>query len=85
MMHLSKFFKTPILSSKFFFLIFIVVGLQSFFRLPCFLRFYCYNFLVNLFFSMTFKVQFPVIRRYVYVLRPKADNSIDVFGEEATN
>ena len=34
---------------------------------------------------MIFKVQFPVIRRYVYVLKSKAYNLIDVFGEEATN
>ena len=25
------------------------------------------------------------MRRYVYVLRPKADNLIDVFGEEASD
>ena len=75
--------KTPISSLKFF-SIFIVAGLQSFLRLSCFLRFHCFNFSQFVLF-MIFKVQFPVMRRYLYVLKSKADNLIDVFGEEATN
>ena len=34
---------------------------------------------------MTFEAQLYVVRRYVYVSRPKADNLIGVFGKEATN
>ena len=34
---------------------------------------------------MIFKVQFPAMGRYVYVLRPKVDNLTDVFGKEAKN
>ena len=28
------------------------------------------------------KVQFPVMRRYMYILRPKTDNLVDVFVKE---
>ena len=31
------------------------------------------------------KVQFPVMRRYMYILRPKTDDLVDVFVKGATN
>ena len=77
MMHLSKFFNnTDFLIDVFFF------NFHS-----CWIAFSDFIVItsVNLLFFMRFKVQFPVMRRYVYVLRPKADNLNDVFCEETTN
>ena len=83
-MHLSKFFKNTNFLIELFFSIFIVFGLQSFLGCHAFSDFIVIA-LINLFFFIIFKVQFPVMRRYVYVLRPKADYLIDMSGEEATS